>query len=1086
MKKVYFFALLFAPLFLVAQTQKLPPIVEWQKNFGGSRDDRANSVIPTADHGFLIVGFASSNDGDVTDHHGSNDSSDAWVVKLNRSGDVEWKKSYGGTNFDAFKHVIQATNGDFICVGSTRSVDGDVTGLHTSSGVVTDLWAVRINRYGVIQWSKVFGGSAEDNGQVIRRMADGNYLIGGDTQSGDFDVTGNHGASDMWILKINDQGNLLWQKTFGNPNSQFVTSITATSDNNYVISGSQSYMGYPADPRLTPNDSYNTTAIVKIDAQGNTLWESLPLFSSSPLARRSRFYWRVLELPNHELFTIGPNTDFSYPWQEFCRLDNSNGNVLQSSIGALLNMSLYNGNFFRNAGPDMAQILSDSSIITCASLQTDSMNKLASLSRFSTKSNNAGTFDFFYQNQYQGQFFNGVIALQDEEYITAGSILINQRSDFWVVKFNAHNQITGKVFIDNNSNGVKDAGEPYFKKGFVESRKNGKVVSSAIDTSGVFLNPVDTGTYTTIPILGGTPYYTISPASKQSVFTSFNNKDSFSFALVPVGIKNDLQLSLQSITTMRPGFEASYRIDYVNVGTSTIAQTVIKFVKPATTNFVSATLAPSSVTADTITWNTGGLSPFDASYINLVLRSNPPPAVNVGDVLVLSATIDPVAGDVTPADNFDTVYQAVRGSVDPNDKVENSNGSFYVNQLQANEPLTYTIRFQNIGNDTAFNIIVRDTLSDQLDVASLEMISASHPYSFVIKDNKYCTWTFNDILLPDKTSNEPASHGYLTYRIKPKTTLQLGDKIYNSASIYFDFNLPVKTNNQETIIKPSPVPPPPQPVVSGLQLNYCNNLGAQKARILNLPASTSGITITAKLDATLLTIAGDSTVTFTVSALAAGPHNFTVIYSNVTDTKKTTAGFTVAAAATPEVNLSANTTNVVNLANPVIVTAANASGGGKDPRYTFAWNNSFTNIVQTESINNILNVTASSLALGDNKIYVKMKTSEDCYTVQTNIDSITIRRDMSTGITDTDNPGQVIKIYPNPVNGPITIDGLSTGKTYTFKIVNLQGQVMITKRVVNQSTTSISEFKGESGVYWLTIYDEKKNRLLGSVQLIKQ
>jgi hypothetical protein len=227
-------------------------------------------------------------------------------------------------------------------------------------------------------------------------------------------------------------------------------------------------------------------------------------------------------------------------------------------------------------------------------------------------------------------------------------------------------------------------------------------------------------------------------------------------------------------------------------------------------------------------------------------------------------------------------------------------------------------------------------------------------------------------------------------------------------------------------------------------------------------------------------------VSFTASALTAGPHNLVVTYSNVTDTKTTTAGFTVIAAAAPDVNLTANTTNVVNLANPVVVTATNASGGGKNPLYTFAWNNSFTNIAQAESSNNILNITASSLALGDNKVYVKMKTSEDCYAVQTNIDSITIRRDMSTGITDIDNPGQVITIYPNPVKGPITIKGLSAAKTYTFTIVNLRGQVVYTKRVANQSTINITEFNGVSGVYWLTIYDEKKNNTLGSVQLIKQ
>lgn len=1082
MNKVYFFIILFAPLFLTAQTQKLPPIVEWQKYLGGSRDDRANSVIPTADHGFLIVGYANSNDGAITDHHGPVDSSDAWVVKLNGSGNIQWKKSYGGTNYDEFKHAIQASNGDFICVGTTRSADGDVTGLHTSSGVASDLWVVRINREGVIQWSKVFGGSNEEHGQVIRKTADGNYLIGGDAQSNDFDVTNVSGAADMWVLKINDQGTLLWQKTYGNPNAQFVNSITATSDNNYVLTGYQLFRGYPANSNVPTNAKEK--AIVKINEQGTVLWDSFPLFNQSPTTRYNSNLLKAIELPTHDILTFGPRGT-PIPFTEFNIFNSSNGHLINNTIGRAANSSQFNSDVYLKTGPDMAQLLSDSSVITCASLLSDTLNKQATLYRFKCVQNTGGAprYDYLYTNFYNGQFFNGINALQDEEYIAAGSILINQQSDFLVVKFNGANQIKGRVFIDNNGNAIKDAGETYFKNGLVESRKNGDVVISALDASGAFLNAVDTGTYNSTVILGGNSYYTVNPASKTTIFRSFNNIDSFDFAMVPVGVKNDLKISLQAITAMRPGFEATYRIDYSNIGTSVIGSTVIKFVKPGTTSFVSATLAPSSITGDTVLWNIGSLSPFDASYLNVVLRSGAPPVVNIGDELKLSALINPVDGDLSPLNNADTLHQTVRGSFDPNDKQENHDGSLYFAQLQAGQSLTYTVRFQNMGTDTAFNIIVKDTVSDKLDVSTFEIVGASHPYQVNIKDNKYATFAFNDIMLPDHNINETASHGYITYRIKPKSNVQLGDRIYNSASIYFDYNLPVQTNKHETTVRLIPVP---TPVISGLQLSYCGKQGAQSAKILNLPASTSGITVTAKLDATVLTIAADSTVSFTVSSVAAGTHNFTVTYSTVTDVITTTASIVITAVAAPDVNLSANITNVGNLANSVIVTATNERGGGKNPLYTFAWNNSFTNIIQAESSNNAVSIPASSLSLGDNKVYVKMKTSENCYSALENIDSINIRRDVSTGIIDPESPGQVITVYPNPVHGPVTVYGLITSKTYTFTIVNLQGQAVFSKRVANQSTANINDFKSAAGMYWLTIYDEKNNRTLGTVKLIKQ
>ena len=114
--------------------------------------------------------------------------------------------------------------------------------------------------------------------------------------------------------------------------------------------------------------------------------------------------------------------------------------------------------------------------------------------------------------------------------------------------------------------------------------------------------------------------------------------------------------------------------------------------------------------------------------------------------------------------------------------------------------LDYIINFQNTGTDTAYNITVRDTLSDKLDWNTLQMTDASHPYSLVIEDGNKLAFTFYDIRLPDSTTNETGSHGYVAYRIKPKSTLVAGDSIPNLASIYFDFNLPVETNNAYTIV----------------------------------------------------------------------------------------------------------------------------------------------------------------------------------------------------------------------------------------------------------------------------------------------
>ena len=184
--------------------------------------------------------------------------------------------------------------------------------------------------------------------------------------------------------------------------------------------------------------------------------------------------------------------------------------------------------------------------------------------------------------------------------------------------------------------------------------------------------------------------------------------------------------------------------------------------------------------------------------------------------------------------------------------------------------------------------------------------------------------------------------------------------------------------------------------------------------------------------------------------------------------------------------MSANITNVTNLSNTVIVTAANASGGGTGPLYTYAKDKAFSTLLKAESSSDTLHITPSNLTVGDNWVYVRMKTNATCYTTLTSIDSIDIRRDQSTGIVDLDDPSRVINIYPNPFESRFTIDGLNPAKMYTVLIYNLQGQVILQQKVTNKSTIEIPGLKPTSSVYWLSIFDDRKQRLIGTMKLLKQ
>ena len=933
---------------------------------------------------------------------------------------------------------------------------------------------------------------------------DGGYVVvQAKSASTDGDVTGNQGFSDIWLLKINESGILQWQKTYGNIENQFTSDLSVTSDGNYVISGYSTRSNRDgAPPCIVIYSAYNYVQM-KVSPLGNSIWSKIPLLPCG-VPGQTDFCYNLIEMPLGRLCYVGNTYMVAAPetpsWL-LSKMDAASGIITE--YGVISNFdasdkaalkSVFNPAFL---GPHVSKLLPDSNILSCVSINYPFNNDYdASLTLINPNFRVRSTDSLLpYRKKYGGtntDVFAGLDIINEQEFIAAGFSNSNNLNvsgnhgdyDCWVVKFSSLNTIKGKAFIDNNGNGLKDAAELYANNYYVESKKNGLIMGSTTDKNGGFMNYVDTGTYTTTLKLPK-PYYTISPSAKQSVFTALNKKDSFDFALVPVAGINDLEVNMQALSNLRPGFKAQYRINYTNRGTAGISNTQVQYIKPPKMDYVSAIPAPSQVNGDTITWNTGTLAPLDSGFILLTLQAQPLPGVDIGDVLAFYVQVTPFSGDAMPADNRDTIWQTARGSFDPNDKVENYNGTIYSNQLNSFQSFDYTIRFQNTGNDTAFGIIVRDTLSDKLDPATLQIVAASHPYTFTLKNNKYCTWTFSDIKLVDSIANEPVSHGYISYRIKPSIPMVTGDSIANRASIYFDFNPGVKTNSQLTIIKQFVLPPPPAPIVTGLKPGYCSIAGQQKAKITNLPPA--GFTTTnVLLDTTPLPVAADSTFSFDVSALSAGIHILTVSFTNSTGGDTLRYNINITLAVTPNVNVSANITTVVNLTDPVIISATNAAGGGTAPKYTFAKDRAITNILQAEGTANTVTIQPNTLTVGSNWVYVKMKTSDTCYTSQLGIDSIDIERSAVTGITDVDFPNQLINVYPNPFAGSIIVNGLNTAKTYTITISNAAGQKIYSQQVTNSRNAVINKAGLQDGKYWLSIYDYKKHILIGTALLIKE
>ena len=300
---------------------------QWQKVYGGSDDDRGEDLITTNDGGYAILGSSKSNDGDVSNNSGSNDfwvakldasgiiiweksfgyvgadsafsiiqtqdngfllsgvldvsasdgagnnrmnmerhaGGDYWVIKIDAMGELQWSRYFGGTFTDTAYDSVQTQDGNFLIMGSSDSDDVDI---NNNKGTY-DFWVVKLNNTGTLLWEKSFGGTEIDEARAITTTSDGNFFIAGDSRSNDIDLSTNNGAADVWIIKINSDGDLLWEKTFGGSSFDGVKAIYKTQNNEFLVAGNSR----SSDGNLTKNNGQNDAWIFKINAQGNVMWQ---------------------------------------------------------------------------------------------------------------------------------------------------------------------------------------------------------------------------------------------------------------------------------------------------------------------------------------------------------------------------------------------------------------------------------------------------------------------------------------------------------------------------------------------------------------------------------------------------------------------------------------------------------------------------------------------------------------------------------------------------------------------------------------------------------------------------------------------
>ena len=247
--------LLLITSFLYAQA----PTITWAKNFGGARSDFGRSVVVTDDNKYVVAGGILSKENDTIIRPTG---LDAWVVKLDANGNMLWQKTYGGTGDDSATKIVQTADKGFIIVGESRSNTGDFI---TNKGNF-DAWVFKIDSLGNLEWQKTFGGSDDDYTSSVIQTKFGEYIINATSRSKDGDFPENNGEEDVWILKLNSRGNLIWKKHLGGNSNDFNRDIVNVDDLSYLVIGTT---------RSEDGDMNNFKGnfIFKIDSSGKMLWK---------------------------------------------------------------------------------------------------------------------------------------------------------------------------------------------------------------------------------------------------------------------------------------------------------------------------------------------------------------------------------------------------------------------------------------------------------------------------------------------------------------------------------------------------------------------------------------------------------------------------------------------------------------------------------------------------------------------------------------------------------------------------------------------------------------------------------------------
>jgi uncharacterized repeat protein (TIGR01451 family) len=745
--------------------------IQWQKCLGGIEPDIAVDIIKTNDGGFMLLGSTDSNDGDVSGNHGKDD---IWVVKLSATGTVQWQKCLGGSNNDWGRSISATSDGGYILLGGTNSNDGDVVGAHQFG--TQDAWIIKLSSTGSIQWKKCLGGSGDESPSSVIQTSDGGYILSASTNSRDGDVSGNHGNNDVWVVKLSSRGSIQWQKCLGGSADETSSSIIQTFDGNYLVVCTT----YSVDGDVTnaKRFGYADGWVVRLSNQGALLWQKTlggteddELAAIIPTIATGGFL--VIGYSESNNVDVSGNHGGQDTWLVKLASDGKAiaGQVEQTNTAcqsltppqyianSKVKISKNNTDYYVSTDSlGQFSLLIDTGRVTLAAIPTNRLwtacpAKIVTLANLNTLFANALcplmevnlTTPFLrrcFESQYVINYANRGTAIQNDAtaeltldsaltYVSATRPVrsrVGNKITFSLgnVGINQTGQFTVTVMVSCNSG----LGQTHCSSVLIPKTMTCDTVQDSIPT---IVNQCLSGC-DSVAFLVSRPNTALNKTFKYQLFADANLIDTGRFTLT----------NTFNVRKKRDG--RTYRLEIRN---------------PVTNQLLAARSAESTPTVTTPSVSTGFVNQFSQGIKQPNIAEN---------------------------------CTANRGAFDPNDKAAVPTGIGTRRFIEQGNEIEYLVQFQNTGTDTAFKVVVRDTLAAQFDWATFKLNGQSHTNTWQLNPQGVLVVTFNNINLVDSFTNEKGSHGFFKYSIKLKDSIVTNTIVTNRAAIYFDFNAPIITN----------------------------------------------------------------------------------------------------------------------------------------------------------------------------------------------------------------------------------------------------------------------------------------------------